>query len=167
MIPQYGKILRQPLFAGPHLANPSSPSRKSITLRKKVSQAFQGHQEHQKPTPGATSIMRVKTNGTNGTMLKIPQFSPGEVAFALRFFLIHYDLICKSTTLRKRTCSNMTYSSRIAKILLDQAGISTGKQPSGEQKTLRRPLFAGPYLASPSSTSRKSTTLRKKVSQDF
>ena len=56
--PQHGKTLQQPLFAEPHLANPSSPLCKSITLKKKVSQAFQRHQERLKLTSGATSTMR-------------------------------------------------------------------------------------------------------------
>ena len=61
----------------------------------------------------------------------------------------------------------MTCNSRITKIFPGLAGISIGKLPSGEPKTLRQPLFAGPYLSSPSSISHKSGTLRNKVSQAF
>ena len=84
-----------------------------------------------------------------------------------RFFLAHNDLIRKSITLRKRTCSDTTCNSRIAKIFPDLARISIGKLPSCEPKTLWWPLFAGSYLSSPSSISRKFGTLRKRVAQAF
>jgi hypothetical protein len=111
MTPRHGKTLRQSLFAGPYLANLSSPSYKSKTLRKKVSQVFQGHQDRKKPTSGATSTVRMKTNRRKETMLKISEFSPEEVAFAHRFFPTRYNLILKSGTLKKRTHSDMTCNS--------------------------------------------------------
>ena len=167
MTPHHVKTLRQSLFAGPYLANPISHSHKSGTLRKKASQAFQGHQDRRKPTPRATSTMRGKINERKETMLKISQFSPGEVAFAHRFFPTRYNLIHMSGNLRNRTCLDTTCNSQIAKIFPSLAGISIGKQPSGVEKTLRRPLFTWPHLSSPSSTSCKFGTLRKKVSQAF
>jgi hypothetical protein len=121
------KILWQPLFAGPYLSNSSSPSRKSETLRKKVSQAFQRHQDCQKPTLGAMITACRKIDGRKETMLKISQFSPGEVAFAHRFFPTHCNLIRKSRNLRKRTCSNITCNSQIAKIFPGLVGIQIGK----------------------------------------
>ena len=65
--------------------------------------------------------MRGKIDENEETMLKIPQFSPKEVAFAHRFFPAHCDLIRKSGTLRKRTRSDMMCNSRIAKIFLGLA----------------------------------------------
>ena len=111
--------------------------------------------------------MRAKTDKRKETMLKIPQFSPGEVAFVLRFFPTHSNLIRKSRTLRKRTRSDVTCNSRITDFFTGQAGISIRKQPSDIGKTPRRPLFAGPYLSSPSSTSRKVHNFRKESIVSF
>jgi hypothetical protein len=111
--------------------------------------------------------MRAKTDGRNKTMLKIFQFSPDDAALGHRFFLTPNDLIRKSRTLRKKTCSDTTCNSQIVKIIPGLAGISIGKRPSNEPKTLQRPLFAGLYLSSPSPTSHKSRTLRKRVSPSF
>ncbi len=111
--------------------------------------------------------MRAKTDGRNKTMLKIFQFSPDDAVLGHRFFPTPNDLIRKSRTLRKKTRSDTTCNSQIVKIIPGLAGISIGKRPSGEPKTLWRPLFAGLYLSSPSSTLRKSTTLRKRVSPAF
>ena len=47
------------------------------------------------------------------------------------------------------------------------AGISIGKMSSNGPKTLRRPLFAEPYLANPSSVPCKYKTLRERVVQAF
>uniref|UniRef100_A0A2N9G0A9 Uncharacterized protein n=1 Tax=Fagus sylvatica TaxID=28930 RepID=A0A2N9G0A9_FAGSY len=74
---QNGKTLWQPLFAGPYLPNPSSTSRKFETLRKKVSQAFQGHQDHRKPTWGATSTVCGKIDESKEIMLEIRNVFPG------------------------------------------------------------------------------------------
>ncbi len=150
MIPHHVKTLRQSLFAGSYLANPISPSHKSGTLRKKVSQAFQGHQDRRKPTSGATSTVRGKIDENEETMLKISQFSPGDVAFARRFFPTCCELIRRSKTLRKRTCLDTTCNSRISKIFLGLAGISIRKQPSDMEKTLWWYLFTGLYLPNPS-----------------
>jgi hypothetical protein len=100
-------------------------------------------------------------------MLKISQFSPDDGALEHRFFPTHNDLIHKSKTLRKKTCSDTTCNFWIVKIIPSLAGISIGKRPSDEPTTLRRPLFAGLYLSSPSPTSCKSRTLRKRVSLAF
>ena len=63
--------LRRPLFAGPYLSNPSSTSHKSKTLRKRVSQAFLGYQDHQKPTSGATSTVCGKTDKNKKNVMEI------------------------------------------------------------------------------------------------
>uniref|UniRef100_A0A2N9EVX4 Uncharacterized protein n=1 Tax=Fagus sylvatica TaxID=28930 RepID=A0A2N9EVX4_FAGSY len=94
-------------------------------------------------------------------------FPSREVAFAHGFFPTRYKLIRKSETLRKRARAATACNSRIAKIFPGLARISIRKQPSGMEKTLQRPLFAGPHLLNPNSTSHKSKTLRKKVSQAF
>ena len=60
-----------------------------------------------------------------------------------------------------------TCNSRITKLLPGLAGIPIGKMPSDGPKTLRWPLFAGPYLTSPSSDPHKSGTLKKRVTQAF
>uniref|UniRef100_A0A2N9FGU4 Uncharacterized protein n=1 Tax=Fagus sylvatica TaxID=28930 RepID=A0A2N9FGU4_FAGSY len=90
-----------------------------------------------------------------------PRFE--DSALAHRFFPTRCNAIRKSITLRERRCSDTTCNSRIAKIFPGLAEIAIGKTFSGEPKTLRWPLFAGPYQSSPSSVSRKSRTLRKKV----
>ena len=100
-------------------------------------------------------------------MLKISQFSLEKVAFTHRFFLTHCDLIRKFGTLRKKTRSDTTWNSRIAKIFPGSAGISIGKTTFRLGKTLWQHLFAEPYLPDLSSDSRKSGTLRKKVSLAF
>jgi hypothetical protein len=68
---RHGKTLRRPLFAGSYLSNPNSTSHKFKTLRKKISQAFQGHQDHQKPTSGATSTVHGKTDENKKNTLEI------------------------------------------------------------------------------------------------
>uniref|UniRef100_A0A2N9EGL1 Uncharacterized protein n=1 Tax=Fagus sylvatica TaxID=28930 RepID=A0A2N9EGL1_FAGSY len=83
-----------------------------------------------------------------------------------RVFLTHNELIRKPRHIGKRTCSDTTWNSRIVKIFLGLSGIFTGKMPSDRPKTLRRPLFAGPYLSVPNSVSCKSKTLRKRSPSD-
>uniref|UniRef100_A0A2N9GSS6 Uncharacterized protein n=1 Tax=Fagus sylvatica TaxID=28930 RepID=A0A2N9GSS6_FAGSY len=78
-----------------------------------------------------------------------------------RVFLTRNKLIHKPGCVGKKTHSCTTWNSRIAKILSGQAGILIGKLPSNGPKTLRWPLFAEPYLTSPSSDFRKSGTLQK------
>ncbi len=79
---------------------------------------------------GSHITVRTKIDGRKGTMLKISQFSPGEVAFALRFFQTHCDLTRKSITLRKKTRSDTTCNSRIIEFFPGQARILIGKRPS-------------------------------------
>uniref|UniRef100_A0A2N9H3N8 Uncharacterized protein n=1 Tax=Fagus sylvatica TaxID=28930 RepID=A0A2N9H3N8_FAGSY len=78
-----------------------------------------------------------------------------------RVFLTRNKLIHEPGCVGKKTHSCTTWNSRIAKILSGQAGILIGKLPSNGPKTLRWPLFAEPYLTSPSSDFRKSGTLQK------
>uniref|UniRef100_A0A2N9FFD9 Uncharacterized protein n=1 Tax=Fagus sylvatica TaxID=28930 RepID=A0A2N9FFD9_FAGSY len=78
-----------------------------------------------------------------------------------RVFLTRNKLIYKPGCVGKKTHSCTTRNSRIAKNLPGLAGIPIGKMSSNGPKTPRWPLFAGPYLTSPSSDSRKSGTLQK------
>uniref|UniRef100_A0A2N9HU35 Uncharacterized protein n=1 Tax=Fagus sylvatica TaxID=28930 RepID=A0A2N9HU35_FAGSY len=84
-----------------------------------------------------------------------------------RVFLTHNELIRKPGYVGKRTHSCTVWNSRITKIFPGLAGIFAGKMLSNRPKTLRRPLFAEPYLSSPSSVSRKSRTLKKRLVQAF
>ena len=132
---QHGKTLQQPLFAGSYLTDPSLTSHEICDTLKKVSQAFQGHQDHKKPTPGATSTVRGKINENKEIMMKISRvFPPGEVTFARRVFPTHNELIYKFKTLRKRTRLAMTCNFQIFKIFPGLAGISIRKWPSGMEK---------------------------------
>ena len=85
------------------------------------------------------------------------RFSFRAAAFARRVFLTRNELIRKPGHVGKKTHSCTTWNSRIAKNLPELAG----KLPSNRPKTLWWPLFAGPYLTSPSSDSRESGTLQK------
>uniref|UniRef100_A0A2N9H4X8 Uncharacterized protein n=1 Tax=Fagus sylvatica TaxID=28930 RepID=A0A2N9H4X8_FAGSY len=66
-------------------------------------------------------------------------------------FLTRNKLICEPGHIGKKTHPCTTWNSRIAKNLSGSAGIPIGKLPSNGPKTPRWPLFAGPYLTSPSS----------------
>ena len=61
MTPRHGKTLWPPPFARSYLPDPSLALRKSETLRKRVSQAFRGHQDCQKPTLGTMSTRAGKS----------------------------------------------------------------------------------------------------------
>uniref|UniRef100_A0A2N9FYA0 Uncharacterized protein n=1 Tax=Fagus sylvatica TaxID=28930 RepID=A0A2N9FYA0_FAGSY len=78
-----------------------------------------------------------------------------------KVFLTRNKLICEPGHIGKKTHSCTTWNSRIAKNLSGPAGIPIGKLPSNGPKTPRWPLFAGPYLTSPSSDFRKSWNLAK------
>uniref|UniRef100_A0A2N9H4M6 Uncharacterized protein n=1 Tax=Fagus sylvatica TaxID=28930 RepID=A0A2N9H4M6_FAGSY len=84
-----------------------------------------------------------------------------------RVFLTRNKLICKPRHVGKKTHPCTTWNSRIAKNLPGLAGIPIGKKSSNGPKTPRWPLFAGPYLTSPSSDFRKSGTLQKVGSASF
>uniref|UniRef100_A0A2N9F447 Retrotransposon gag domain-containing protein n=1 Tax=Fagus sylvatica TaxID=28930 RepID=A0A2N9F447_FAGSY len=103
---------RQPPFKGPYFSNPSLPSLKPKTLRKRVWQAFQGQQDRRKPKLGSTSTVRGKIDRRKETMLKISQFSPGEVTFTQRFFLTRFELIYKSRNFKtqRATLGSPRYS---------------------------------------------------------
>ena len=89
------------------------------------------------------------------------RFSSRTAAFARRVFPTRNKLIREPGHVGKKTHSCKTWNSQIAKILPGPAEIPIGKMPSDGPKTLRWPLFAGTYLTSPSSDSRKSGTLQK------
>ena len=86
---------------------------------------------------------------------------------ARRVFLTHKKLIRKPGYIEKRTRSRTVWNSRIVKIYPGLAGISVGKMSTNGPKTLRRPLFAEPCPANPSSVSHMSKTLRERVAQAF
>uniref|UniRef100_A0A2N9HFL8 Uncharacterized protein n=1 Tax=Fagus sylvatica TaxID=28930 RepID=A0A2N9HFL8_FAGSY len=159
--PRHGKTLRWPLFAGPYLSDPSSTSRKFETLRKKVSQACQGHQDHRKLTSGAMSTVCGKTDENKEIMLEIRHVFPrrGRLCAQILPYSLQVDPQVQNFK-KEDTCShNMQLSDRQDH---PRFGLNLDRKMA-----LRRPLFAGPYLSDPSSTSRKSETLREKVSQAF
>ena len=84
-----------------------------------------------------------------------------------KVFLTHNELICKLGYVEKRTHACTVWNSRIVNIFPGLARISIGKMSSNGPKTLRRSLFVKPYLANPSSVSRKSKILRERVAQAF
>uniref|UniRef100_A0A2N9ITF3 Uncharacterized protein n=1 Tax=Fagus sylvatica TaxID=28930 RepID=A0A2N9ITF3_FAGSY len=91
------KTLRQSLFVEPYLANPSSVSRKSKTLRERVAQDFRWYQERRKPTSGA------------------------------RVFPTHNELIREPGCVGKMTTLATTCNSRFAVGFPRLTGIFTGK----------------------------------------
>uniref|UniRef100_A0A2N9G6S7 Uncharacterized protein n=1 Tax=Fagus sylvatica TaxID=28930 RepID=A0A2N9G6S7_FAGSY len=84
-----------------------------------------------------------------------------------RVFLARNKLIHEPGHVGKKTHSCTVRNSRIVKTFPGLAGIFTGKMPSDGPKTLRRPLFAEPYLSAPSSVSHSSETLQERVVQAF
>uniref|UniRef100_A0A2N9G5Q7 Uncharacterized protein n=1 Tax=Fagus sylvatica TaxID=28930 RepID=A0A2N9G5Q7_FAGSY len=125
------------------------------------------HKEHSNGLCSQDHILRTQVRLCARPTLLENSFSPDGVALAHRVFLTHNELIHKPGYVGKRTCSDTTWNSRIVKIFPGLAGISIGKTVSDGPKTLRWPLFAEPYLANPSSVSRKSKTLRERVAQAF
>ena len=77
-----------------------------------------------------------------------------------RVFLTRNKLIYKPRCVGKKTHACTVWNSRIAKNLPELAEILVGKLHSNRPKTLRWPLFAGPYLTSTSSDSSESGTLQ-------
>ena len=93
---RHGKTLWQSLFVGLYLSNPTLTSRKFATLSNKVSQTFQEHQDHRKPTSGATSTVRRKTDKNKKKHAgNLMHFFPRTAAFARRVFPTCYELIHK------------------------------------------------------------------------
>jgi hypothetical protein len=92
---RHGKTLRQPLFAGSYLTGPSSTSREICDTPKKTSQAFQGHEDHRKPTLGATLAVRRKIDESTKIELEIQHlFSSQGIKFPRKVFLANCELIC-------------------------------------------------------------------------
>ena len=132
---RHGKTLWQPLFTRLYLIDPRLISHEICDTLKKTSQAFQGYQDHQKPTPGAAPTVRGKIDESKEIVLEIRHiFSSRGITFARRVFLACYELIHKFGTLRKRTRSATTCNSQISKIFPGQAGISIGKWLSIKEK---------------------------------
>lgn len=122
------KTLRRPLFAEPYLANPSSVSRKSKTLREKVAQPFQRYQECRKPTSGARSNTRANTDKKWGKMDRIfGAFFSQTTAFASRVFPTHNELIRGPGYVGKMTTPATTCNSRFAGGFPRLTGIFVGK----------------------------------------
>ena len=94
-------------------------------------------------------------------------FSTGVATLARRVFLARNKLIREPGCVGKKTRACTTCNSQIVKPFPGLAGILTGKMPSERPKTLRWPLFVGPYLSAPSSVSRNSETLQERVAQAF
>ena len=131
------KTPRRPPFAGPYLSNPSFPSHKSKTLRNKVLQAFQGHQDHRKPTLGATSIVREKIDQNKKNVPKICRiFSSRTTVFVRRVFPTRYKLIHKLENLRKTTTPTTTCNSRFASNISRLVRIFTGKMQKNSSDAL-------------------------------
>ena len=125
---RHGKTLWQPLFVGSYLTGPSLTSREICDTPKKTLQAFQGYQDHQKLTPGATSTVRGKIYKSKEIVLEIRHvFSSRGITFTCRVFSTRCESIHKFGTLRKRTRSATTCNSWISKISPGQAEISVGK----------------------------------------
>ncbi len=111
-----------------YLSNPSSTHRKFKTLRNKVSQAFQGHQDHRKPTSGVTSTMRGKTDENKKKhAVNVTHFSSRTTNFARRVFPTRYELICKFGTLRKSATLATKCNSQFAGNISRLAGIFAEK----------------------------------------
>ena len=167
MTSRHGKTPQQPLFVGLYLPDPCLTSCKFETLRKKVLQAFQGHQDHRKPTSGATSAVCGKTDKSKEIMLEIWHVFPrgGRLCARILPYSLRVDLQVWNFKKEDMCSHNVQFSDRQE---LPQFGRNLDRKTAFRHgKTLRQPLFAGPYLSNPSSTSRKSKTLRNKVSQAF
>ena len=134
-----GKTLRLPLFTGPYLSNQSLTSRKFETLRKKVSQAFQGHQDHRKPDIGS-NINRMRENWRKEEKHteNLTHFSSQTASFICRVFLTHNELIRKFRTLRNIATPATTCNSRFAGNIPRLAEIFAGKTQNNK---LNAPTF--------------------------
>jgi hypothetical protein len=110
----------------------------------------------------------VKTGRRNKALLKVSITFPADVAaLAHRVFLARNKLIREPGHIGKKTYSCTMWNSQIVKTFSGLAGILIRKMPSERPKTLRRPLFAGPYLSAPSLVSCNSKTLKERVAQAF
>uniref|UniRef100_A0A2N9GBL3 Uncharacterized protein n=1 Tax=Fagus sylvatica TaxID=28930 RepID=A0A2N9GBL3_FAGSY len=132
-----------------------------------VAQAFQQHQDRRNPTSGATSTTCTKTGRRNKAVLKIPGLFPRRYHACAQSLPDSQRVDPQVRVREKKTHSCTVWNSRIVKIFPGLTKISIEKMSSNEPKTLRRSLFAEPYLANPSSVSRKSKTLRERVAQAF
>ena len=128
MFPNGPKTLRRPLFAKPYLANPSSVSHKSKTLKKRVAQAFWRYQKRWILTSGARSNTRANTEKKRGKMdRRFGVFLSRTTAFARRVFPTHNELIRELGYIGKMTTPATTCNSRFAGGFPRLAGIFAGK----------------------------------------
>uniref|UniRef100_A0A2N9GWX2 Uncharacterized protein n=1 Tax=Fagus sylvatica TaxID=28930 RepID=A0A2N9GWX2_FAGSY len=160
----WAKILSDPLQLGPraktlrrevHFSYHTqlSDRQELLRLNRNLSQKMTPwHKEHSDGLRSQDHILRTQAH-----------LCARPVPLENRVFLTRNKLIREPGHVRKKTHSCMTWNSRIAKILSGQAGILIGKLPSNGPKTLRWPLFAEPYLTSPSSDFRKPGTLQNRL----
>uniref|UniRef100_A0A2N9FKK4 Uncharacterized protein n=1 Tax=Fagus sylvatica TaxID=28930 RepID=A0A2N9FKK4_FAGSY len=144
------KTLRQEVHFSYHmqLSDRQEFLRSSRNLSQKMTP---WHEEHSDGLRSQDHILRTQT-----------RLCARPVPLKSRVFLTRNKLICEPGHIGKKTHSCTTRNSRIAKNLSGPAGIPIGKLPSNGPKTPRWPLFAGPYLTSPSSDFRKSGTLQNR-----
>jgi hypothetical protein len=146
--PRHGKTLRWPLFAGPYLSDPSSTSRKFETLRKKVSQACQGHQDHRKLTSGAMSTVCGKTDENKEIMLEIRHVFPrrGRLCAQILPYSLQVDPQVQNFK-KEDTCShNMQLSDRQDH---PRFGLNLDRKMALRKNTpasIRRAISLGPKL---------------------
>ena len=130
------KTLRWSLFAGPYLSSPSSVSHKSRILRKRVAQAFQRYQEHQKPTSGARSTVRANTDKKWGKCAgNLMRFSSRTTTFARGFLPAHCDLIREPRCVTKTETPAERHNSRFAVGIPHLAEIFAGKTRKNSSDT--------------------------------
>uniref|UniRef100_A0A2N9HA12 Uncharacterized protein n=1 Tax=Fagus sylvatica TaxID=28930 RepID=A0A2N9HA12_FAGSY len=169
-------ILKNPIweatFAQEILSDPLQLGPRAKTLRQEVHFSYHmqlsDHQELLRSSRNLSQKMtpwhKERSNGLRSQdhiLRTQARLCARPVPLENRVFLTRNKLIHKPGCVGKKTHSCTTWNSRIAKILSGQAGILIGKLPSNGPKTLRWPLFAEPYLTSPSSDFRKSGTLQK------
>ena len=123
--------------------------------------SFPRYQDSQNSTSGATSAMRRKIDKNKGTMLKISQFSPRGCRVRAQILSDPQRFDPQVHNFKKED----TFKHNVQ--LSDHQDFPRSSWNLNRKITFWRPLFAGPYLSSPNSISRKSETLRKKVSQAF
>ena len=122
------KTLWRPPFVESYLANPSSVSRKSKTLRERAAQAFRQYQERQKLTSGTRSNTHANTDKKQGKMSRgFDAFFSRTATFAHRVFPTRYKLTRGPGCVGKITTLATTCNSRFAGDFSRLTGIFAGK----------------------------------------